>query len=319
MEGWQDFERLAEQIYSELAPDAVVKWNDRIYGHESETKRQIDVSVRWADNDDSYLLIVQAKDWSTPADVTAVGEFASVVRDVRASRGIMVCRSGFTETAKTYARNVGISLHNLHDARSRKWRHELTVPILWVDLLPRARIAMRVWFGEGDQIWTPGGFIPLSRVGENTPIDILETFEDHWNGGRASRELDVPHAIRSTEPLEALVLDKHGEQVRRPVFDFCVLYKVTRRAWLGQFEPHSCRGLINYHDSNSFLASHLPIGEIPTQRDGSWAEIEDPDKVAPTLRGTFVTTEAYTLERGSSQFEYFDFGLLKACGSPHEA
>src|SRR6266536_400914 len=105
---WKDFERLAERIYHELTPQATVTWNDHLHGHESETDRQIDVSIRWSDRDQEYVTIVQTKDWSSPADLPAVGEFAAVVEDVRATRGVMVCRSGFTQNAKTYARNKGI-------------------------------------------------------------------------------------------------------------------------------------------------------------------------------------------------------------------
>jgi len=311
-----DFEKLAEKIYSELAPDALVKWNDHIYGHDSETDRQIDVSVRWTDGRDTYLLIVQAKDWSNPADLVAVGEFSSVVRDVRANKGIMICRSGFTEAAKTYARNVGISLHNVHDAQSRKWRHELTVPILWIDLLPRAMVAVKVWFGAEDQAEYDEGFLRLLMTGSEKRINILSTFEDHWNSGRASRDLNTLHTITSVESLEVLVVDRDGKVVRRPVDDFRMLYTVTRRAWLGQFEPGICRGLIDYHDRNKFVASHLPIGEIPAERDASWVEIDDPDEVAPTLRGTFVTTEGYEIDKGSGSIESVSFDLLRRCDSP---
>jgi hypothetical protein len=64
---WQGFERLAEKIMQDLAPHADVKWNDHIIGLDSETERQIDVSVRWSDGENRYLLIVDAKDWSHQA------------------------------------------------------------------------------------------------------------------------------------------------------------------------------------------------------------------------------------------------------------
>jgi hypothetical protein len=109
MTDWKGFERLAERIARDLAPDATVTWDDHLPGRISETSRQIDVSIWWSDGDGEHLTIVQAKDWGTPADVNAVGAFAAVVEDVEATRGIMVCRSGFTQTAKTYARNKASS------------------------------------------------------------------------------------------------------------------------------------------------------------------------------------------------------------------
>jgi hypothetical protein len=133
---WADFESLAETILGELQPLAEVKLNDFIDGHLSGTKRQIDVSIRWSSGADNYLTLVQAKDTGRPADIKVVDEFLSVIRDVKATGGILICRSGFTRTAYTYARKCGISLLNLHDAQSTNWSLRLTVPIIWVELTP---------------------------------------------------------------------------------------------------------------------------------------------------------------------------------------
>src|SRR5215216_7546285 len=152
MPDWKGFERLAERIARDLRPDATVTWDDHLRGRISEATRQIDVSIRWSDSDREYLTIVQAKDWGTPADVKAIDAFASVVKDVEATRGVMVCRSGFSRRAKTYARNLGIGLYNLHDAESRDWRLELTIPLLWIDLHPSADFPCRIHLNKGEQL-----------------------------------------------------------------------------------------------------------------------------------------------------------------------
>jgi hypothetical protein len=82
-----------------LQPLAEVKRNDFIYGHLTEANRQIDVSIRWAAGEDQYLTIVQAKDHARPADIKVVDEFLSVIKDVQATGGILICRSGFTKKA----------------------------------------------------------------------------------------------------------------------------------------------------------------------------------------------------------------------------
>ena len=100
---------------------------------------------------------MQAKDWASPADVNAVGAFAAVVEDVDATRGVMVCRSGFSQSAKTFARNKGIGLYNLHDAESRDWCLELTIPLLWVDLHPSGRVEYPIYLNAGSRFpWTTG-------------------------------------------------------------------------------------------------------------------------------------------------------------------
>jgi hypothetical protein len=177
---WKGFERLAERIARDLAPHATITWDDHLPGGTSETDRQIDVSIRWTDAGREHLTIVQAKDWGTPADVKAIDAFASVIKDVDATRGVMVCRSGFTKKAKAYARNLGIGLYNLHDAESRNWRLELTIPLLWIDLHPSAEFPCRIHLDKGEQLAIQDGF-PILYVPGGPRIHPATVFEQLWN------------------------------------------------------------------------------------------------------------------------------------------
>jgi hypothetical protein len=299
MPRWQDFENLAETIIAELQPLAEVKRNDFIDGHLSGTKRQIDVSIRWSSGTDNYLTIVQAKDTGRPADIKIVDEFLSVIRDVKATGGILICRSGFTGTAHTYARNCGIWLLNLHDAQSTNWSLQLTVPIIWIELTPRVTISNAVYFEAGDSVPTddPLG-LPLTMDDGATRINPISSFEKHWNEPNAQRSLGVTHQITSDKPLRAIVRDASGALQLRPVQNFSISYTVEQRAWLGQFQPADCRGLVDYLDQKAFTVSYLPFSEIPAQRDENWQQIEDPAAIAVSIRGTVVTTERIVVVQG---------------------
>jgi hypothetical protein len=296
MPDWKGFERLAERIARDLRPDATVTWDDHLRGRISEATRQIDVSIRWSDSDREYLTIVQAKDWGTPADVKAIDAFASVVKDVEATRGVMVCRSGFSRRAKTYARNLGIGLYNLHDAESRDWRLELTIPLLWIDLHPSADFPCRIHLNKGEQLALEDNE-PVLHVPGGPRIHPATVFEQLWNERAIPDTPGVRHTIQSA-PLCTPVMRVDGQAEWRDV-DLQILYEVDRRAWLGQFTPNQCRGLVDYLDNNTFTASHLPIGEIPTERNNQWVEIDDPDSVAVRIRGTLVTTIGYQLAPGA--------------------
>jgi hypothetical protein len=228
--------------------------------------------------------------------VNAVGCFAAVVEDVDATRGVMVCRSGFTQTAKTYARNKGIELYNLHDAESRDWRLELTIPLLWIDLFPSAEFSHRIDLVEGELL-AQDDDEPVVYVPDGPRIRPAEVFEQLWNQRAIPDTPGVRHTIQSS-PLSTPVLRVDGQDEWRDV-DLQIVYEVDRRAWLGQFTPNQCRGLVDYLDNDAFTASHLPIGEIPTERNDQWVEIDDPDGVAVRVRGTLVTTIGYELAPGS--------------------
>jgi len=296
MARWREFEQLASRIFAELEPEAKVVWNDSIYGHLTETPRQIDVSIRWHDGLSQYLTIVQAKDLSAPADIGIVDEFSAVIRDVKASGGILVCRSGFSKTAQTYARNCGIRLMNIHDAQSANWALQLSIPILWLELTPIISTQAVVYFEAGDSVPTrdPLG-MPLTYDVPTRRIDVMSSFKKHWNSPGTDRTPGMNHFIRADRPVKAIVRDAANSIVTRDVEDFAIKYVVDQKSWLGQFEPSECRGIVDYLDESAFVASHLPVSTVPFIRDDRWQPIQDISRVAVNLKGTVVTCRKVVL------------------------
>ena len=111
MDKWAEYEKVVERIYLELQPKAKITRNDKIRG------RQIDVSIRTNVASHDILVIVQAKDYSKPAGIKDVDQFESVIKEVRAQKGILICNAGFTKPAKKKARNICIDLCSIHDAQ----------------------------------------------------------------------------------------------------------------------------------------------------------------------------------------------------------
>jgi hypothetical protein len=112
--------------------------------------------------------------------------------------------------------------------------------------------------------------------------------------------------------VEVLVDSSNGLRVARPVESIVMNYTVDHvGAWLGHFTPHQCRGFMDYLADRAFVASHLPIGEVPFERDSSWEVIEVPSLVATRLKGTFVTTENYRFViPGSGNFKFTRFDRI---------
>jgi len=127
---WRTYEQLAEKIYSKLDPAAAVKHDDSIYGHDSGTKRQIDVSIRSKVGTHDILVIVQARDRKRAPNVNDVGEFAAVVQDVRAHKGVMVCRKPPGKSAAKLAKTHSIEMCSAFDVNDHKWNEDVAVPVL---------------------------------------------------------------------------------------------------------------------------------------------------------------------------------------------
>lgn len=297
---WKAFEELVAQIYRDLAPGATVTHNDKVLGVDSGLDRQIDVSIRFEVAGHKLIAAIQAKDYDRPADINDVGKFASVIQDVRANKGIMVCKAGFTDGARKLAQNRGIDVCNIHDAESRNWSLEISLPIIWIDLLPTVEVHLVAQFEGGDSFPKDPCEWAISADGGRSRIVPTRTFENAWNVGQLPRDVGQVHELRDPrlKNLHMLCHDASGKNVWRPVQDFALTYTVTRRCWHGSFTPAQCRGILNYEDG-SFQISYLPIGAIPTERGGDWHQIDDPDQLAVTVPGCIVTTERWQIDPAS--------------------
>jgi hypothetical protein len=127
---WKSYEELAANIYSKLDPSAVVKHDDRIYGYDTEEDRQIDVSIRSKVAGHEILVIVQARDRKRAPNINDVGEFADVVRDVRAHKGVMVCRKPPGKNAAKLASKRNIDMCSAFDVNDRTWSEDIVIPVI---------------------------------------------------------------------------------------------------------------------------------------------------------------------------------------------
>src|SRR5260370_3451483 len=128
---WKRFEKLIHQIHPQFAPkDAVVTLDDKIVGYESKVERQLDVTIRAIVAQYKVLIVVECKDEARPLDVGTMGEFASLLRDVKANKGVMVTTSGYTPAALEMARAQGIDTRTYIDTESVDWKSEVTIPVL---------------------------------------------------------------------------------------------------------------------------------------------------------------------------------------------
>src|SRR4029077_3068862 len=114
-----DYERFVFEKFRRLFPDAQVTLNDKIPGKQSGLLREIDISIKMTVGDTEIVYIVQCKDrGKRPADILILGEFSSVIKDVGATKGFLICTSGFAKSNYKYARTLGIELLTVEDIKS---------------------------------------------------------------------------------------------------------------------------------------------------------------------------------------------------------
>lgn len=132
MKAGKEYEMFVFEKFKDFFNGFELTLNDRIIGNQSDIKREIDISIKGKINDVDLLYLVQCKDHNKPADIKIIGEFSSVIRDVGASKGFLVCTSGFAKTIHQYANNLGIELVTVEDINSDKWKVEIQIPIIYI-------------------------------------------------------------------------------------------------------------------------------------------------------------------------------------------
>lgn len=258
-------------------------------------------------------MIVQAKDYARRADVNVVGTFVSVINDVGANKGVLICSGGFSKSAKTYARKKGILLYSLADAESKDWTAELTIPILWHKLGSDLALGFQ-FYGEAE--WTikiEGDKLPVFSLDEGTSLyDVVADFESKWNEGSLDLMVGGPHAFAVNEPLWMRILDKDRDEIWQPVKPK-ISYTVERESWLGYLKPETYLGLIDHLEDGNFIPTRLGL-QVPEQRDDSWEKVLDLNKLAVDIKGFFVAAEQVKIDLSAAQwapvkFHYVGPGL----------
>jgi len=102
------YERLvAELLVRELSPDFCITANAHVTGVISGRKRQIDVLIDFRnDTDNSRRVIVDAKRQRRKVDITHVEALRSLMEDVGATHGYLVCPHGHTDAARKRAQDA---------------------------------------------------------------------------------------------------------------------------------------------------------------------------------------------------------------------
>lgn len=295
MKKWLDYQLLAAKIYADLSGDAVVKHDDHIQGVESGTMRQIDVSIRTKIAGHEILIIVQAKDKKRPADVNIIGEFQSVIKDVRAAKGILICSGGFTEKAKDYARKLSIDLCSIYDAQNRNWKVDLTVPIVWLryDLIYGVQCKFKASpddLPDTEHISIPSNINEwvLSTDKGTTWFRLYQILQQIWNTESFDKTHAKTYRINSTIPNLRL---KSDTNYWCPIVEMNWECTINRMAWLGSFRIPDAQLIHNVLVDEVTAHLHIKSEDLPMQRDETWMLIDDIDILLEKMPNAIIIEE----------------------------
>jgi hypothetical protein len=205
---WQQLEEVVEKLQRQFHKNARVKRNDFILGRKSNTKRQIDVSIRYELGTSSLLIIVECKRRKAKVDAPQMEAFIAKMSDVGAHQGIVVSERGFTRGAKNLATGRGVEIYTLRDTQKANWHANLrirffveayTLHVFSFAILDRHNVPMQL---EAEET------VHLIDSRTNREITLDEFVRDIWRReGRPEDEFCLSFSCSSTTCIEAARLE----------------------------------------------------------------------------------------------------------------
>ncbi len=238
---WRRFEKLVAKIQQELAPTAVVKHDDSIWGRQSQRNRQIDVSISKKIGQYNLLIAMSCKDWSKPVNVNEIDSFSNVLIDIQANKGAMVATNGFTDGAKNMAKSKGIDLYRLIDAEAHEWQTYISIPVICdFRSLSQFQLSLPVFLQH-----TEHKKIMLYNDQQQKLGNIDEYIHRQWNVGRLPTEPGEHGFFHiADEQIEVLHEGKYY------IADIRVKIRVKKKIYFGQLQLVDIKGFSDEHTGN---------------------------------------------------------------------
>jgi hypothetical protein len=285
---FKELELLVAKIQKQLAPRADVLHDVHLDGRDSGTKRQIDVLVHERIGQYEIRIIVDCKDYNKPADVNDVGAFNTLLHDVGAQKGVLVCPKGFTSAAKAMAERYQIELYSPFDTDIHKWTVKATIPAI----CDFRSVMMSFMFATSAPLpfQLPGDFYSSSQIYDSDKPNrkclgtALNNASRKWNDGlypnavgehRDLKIFDVPQIYMDSGVIKNLLV---------PV-DVTVSTYVQRELYCGQLPVPKVSGFKDEFTgkviTNSFQVGLLDPDDIA--RNWTLIESEDQAPIAPVI------------------------------------
>jgi hypothetical protein len=240
----------------------------------SERERQIDVSIRSQVAGHDILVIVDAKDRKRAPHVQGIGEFAETMRDVGATRGVMVCRKRPTDENIQYAARRGIDICTAIDVTDKNWQETISLPVIInlteYKIVPEVSLTLTANLEfQAPEKWlvSHDGGASHTAIGEFM-LDLLD--------GVSKSEGPIDIATESTS-LQGLL----GGEIWMP-FGLRLKGEICKRSLFRFFTPTQYQALKNYSNGLTLISNlHL---DIPDWNDPSqWNNPSEFHPVEPEL------------------------------------
>ncbi len=274
--GSKEFEQLVTRIQRQLAPDAEVHHDVKLDGRSSGQKRQVDVLVTQQVGQYEIRIVIECKDYARPVDVKGVEEFYGLLGDVGGQKGVLVCPSGFTKTAKARAEGWQIDLYSPVDTEPHKWQARVAVPALCD--FRSAAMSFRIRSSGPYPFQMPYDFFQRNQLYDdegNHCGTALANAVEKWNDGKYPTEVGEHHDLPVLDCVT--VKTDNGDGMIIPI-DLSVSLAVRKELYFGQFPITELSG---FKDElrGGIITNAFTVGLLsPEEVERQWKKIHEADE-----------------------------------------
>jgi len=289
---WKVFEKIVAQIHKTLSPQAKVTHDDKIEGHESKKRRQIDISIRQNIGPHRILIIVQCKNYKRKIDITDVGEFVSVIKDVRANMGVLVSNAGFTDGAINLAKENNINLCAIFDAQNKDWSILIKLPVICDFRKPIMRGQFKVITTKQFHRQTDPNKIEFVKDNGEL-ISLRKLFLKDWNEGKV--DINIGEHIHIPTEKNLYIRSDEGKLIPITV-TFNV--RVESRLFFGYVGIEKSQGIVSATDG-SYTTKELTTADIDVvEVETKWQKIDSKEEAPQSPFIVLVAQDLFPLEGG---------------------
>lgn len=238
----KEFEDLTATIFEALSKDNNYESVERdVLLEGPDGKRQIDVLLRGKMGPFDCMTIIECKDYNKNVNVTAIDALHSKMQDVKAQKAVFVARKGFSSTAKSKAKRLGISLCTAHNTINEKWKFDLELPFI---IREKSLKSITPQY----QIINPPNPISLLDILHINEKHLYEIIAEFW-GSKEFEESSSVQNIPLNNKEKLHLRTKDGRSVE--AYRINIVVEFEDSTYFGHFNDLDSSKLIKYLDSGN--------------------------------------------------------------------
>ncbi|MGD9706003.1 MAG: restriction endonuclease [Acidimicrobiia bacterium] len=221
----RELERVVAAIERTFSDTAMtVTSPEFVLGRNSRTRREVDVSLRGQLGSASIFVMVECRDRSRPATVQWIDEVAAKANDVGASKAVVVSAAGFANTAREYAKQLGIDTRTLSELESEDslaWLAHVPVITTQYNCVEFVSVAVELETGAESPEPIPGEAPQVGaltalfrRKRDGAPAGLMDAWNDVCEkvyDPKLPERRRLPIEIRYTNPDDRFQLQIRGQ------------------------------------------------------------------------------------------------------------